>query len=102
MDPFKTYEAKPKFRAPPKLTAADAEIVAIRALGFISADDTLLSRFVALTGCGLDEVRDRVQDPGFLGAVLDFLLGDEASVVAFAEATGLHPEAAMLARAKLV
>lgn len=101
MDPFKPYEPKPKLGAPPKLTQGDAEIVAIQALGFISTDDALLSRFVSLTGCGLDEVRGRVHDPGFLGAVLDFLLGDEAAVVAFAEATGLHPEAAMLARFKL-
>lgn len=101
MDPFKPYEPKPKLGAPPKLTPADAELVAIRALGFISADDDLLSRFVSLTGCGLDEVRARIGDPGFLGAVLDFLLGDEAAVLGFAEATGQHPETAMLARLKL-
>ena len=59
----------------------------IQALAFISADDALLSRFVSLTGCGLDEVRGRITEPGFLGAVLDFLLGDEAAVVAFAAAT---------------
>ena len=101
MDPFKPYQPKPKLGAAPKLYVADAEIIAIRALGFISGDDALLSRFVTLTGCGIDEVRGRVHEPGFLGAVLDFLLGDEAAVVAFAEATALHPEAAMLARLKL-
>jgi Protein of unknown function (DUF3572) len=101
MDPFKPYQPKPKLGVPPKLLVADAEVIAIRALGFISGDDTLLSRFVTLTGCGIDEMRGRIHDPGFLGGVLDFLLGDEVAVIAFAEATALHPEAAMLARCKL-
>lgn len=101
MDPFKPYQARPRVAAAPKLSRSDAETVAIQAIAFISADDVLLSRFVTLTGCGLDVLRDRVSDPEFLGAVLDFVLGDEACVVAFAEQSGLHPEAASLARRML-
>ena len=82
-------------------TAVDAEVVAIRALGYIAADETLFERFLALTGFGAEDIRERVTDPGFLGGVLDFLLGDERLVIAFAEASDLAPEVPMMARRKL-
>lgn len=100
MDPFKPYQPKLK-TAPAKLTPQDAEAVALKALTFIAADDALLSRFVALTGCGIDDLRLRLSDPAFLGAVLDFVLGDEATTVAFAEREGFPPETTALARALL-
>lgn len=100
MDPFKPYTPR-KVTAPSKLTVDDAEAVALKAIAFIAADDQLLSRSVALTGCGLDDVKRRMADRAFLGAVLDFVLGDEGTVVAFAEHEGMHPETPMLARAKL-
>lgn len=101
MDPFKPYQPKARPAAPPRLSPEDAQVVALQALGFIAGDDALLSRFVALTGCGLDEVKARIGDAGFLGAVLDFLLADEPSLLAFAESAGLAPETPMLARQKL-
>ena len=79
----------------------DAQAVALQALAHIAGDEELLSRFVALTGCGADEIRSRIADDGFLGGVLDFILGDEATLIAFAEATGLPPETPMAARARL-
>jgi hypothetical protein len=82
-------------------TAVDAEVVAIRALGYIAADETLFNRFLALTGLGADDIRERVTEPTFLGAVLDFILGDERLVIAFAEASDLAPEVPMMARRKL-
>lgn len=101
MDPFKPYQPRSRPLAPPKLTRDDAAAVALKALAFVAADDVLLSRFVALTGCGLDDIKTRMADEGFLGAVLDFLLGDDAAVVAFAASEGLAPETPMLARQKL-
>lgn len=91
---------KPR-QALPRLTAADAEAVALTAVAFVAADDALLSRFVALTGCGADDIRPRLAEPAFLGAVLDFLLGDEPTTLAFAEAEGFPPETVGLARALL-
>lgn len=101
MDPFKPYQPKARPAAPPKLTADDAQAVALKALVFIAGDDALLSRFVTLTGCGLDDIKARMADAAFLAAVLDFLLGDEPSLLAFTEAEGLAPETPMLARLKL-
>ena len=98
MDPFKPYTPTKRPAAPPKLTPEDAQTVALKAIGFIAADDDLLSRFVALTGCGQDEIRARIADPAFLGGVLDFILNDEATLVAFAEAVELAPETPMTAR----
>jgi hypothetical protein len=100
MDPFKPYEPKQR-SVPPKLTAVDAEAVALQAVAWIVADDAVRDRFVALTGCGADELRLRLAQPAFLGAVLDFLLGNEADVIAFAAHAGLAPETVLLARSLL-
>jgi len=101
MDPFKPYQPRPKTAPPPKLTTSDAEAVALAAVAWIVADDAMLTRFVTLTGCGADEIRLRLGQPAFLGAVLDFLLGNEADVIAFAAHQGFAPETPMLARAML-
>ncbi len=79
----------------------DAEVVAIRALGYIAGDRVLFERFLALTGLGAEDIEDRAGEPEFLGAVLDFLLGDERLVIAFAEASGLAPQVPLMARRKL-
>lgn len=100
MDPFKPFELKPR-TAPAKLTVSDGEAVALQAVAWIVADDAMRDRFVALTGCGADEMRLRVGQPAFLGSVLEFVLGNEADVVAFAEHEGFSPEVPLLARAKL-
>lgn len=101
MDPFKPYEPRKRAAAPPKLTAEDAETVALKAVGFIAADDELMSRFVALTGCGAEELRARLADRAFLAAVLDFILADETTTLNFAEGEEFAPETPMLARMRL-
>ncbi len=102
MDPFKPYT--PQKRPPPApaiRSLEEAEAVALKALAFIAADDEILSRFVSLTGCGVDDIRHRIGDPGFLGGVLDFILTDEPTLLAFAEAAELAPETPMAARHRL-
>ncbi len=100
MDPFKPYHPSSR-TVVPKLSPSDAEAVALKAVAWIVADDAMLSRFMALTGCGGGELRQRIEQPAFLGAVLDFMLGDQATVLAFTAYEGLAPEVPMLARAKL-
>lgn len=90
----------PKKGTPAK-PPADPEAVALRAVAFVVADEDMLARFVALTGCGGDELRARLADPAFLGGVLDFVLADEATASAFADAEGLSPEALAAVRATL-
>lgn len=100
MDPFKPYQPKPKV-APVKMTPADAEALALKAIAWIVSDDEMRDRFIAVTGCSGDELRQRLEQPGFLGSVLDFVLADENSVLTFAGVAGVPPEAPMMARQKL-
>ncbi|MTJ83187.1 MAG: DUF3572 domain-containing protein [Telmatospirillum sp.] len=100
MDPFKPYEPKSR-PVVLRLTRPDAEALALKAIAFVVGDDTLLSRFLALTGCGVDDLRTRLGDPSFLGAVLDFVQGDEGTAAAFSLAEGLAPETLTQARALL-
>jgi hypothetical protein len=100
MDPFKPYTPRIRLVAP-KLDREGAEAVALRALSHVLSDTVLTDRFLQLTGCGPGEIRASATDPAFLGAVLDFLLADEASLLAFAESEGMAPETPALARSKL-
>ena len=78
-----------------------AEMLAIRALGWIAADDELAGAFLGASGAAAGDLRERAGDPEFLGFVLDFLLADEAALLAFCEATDTPPDAPMRARAQL-
>ncbi len=67
------------------------ESTAIAALGFLAAEESRLERFLALSGLGPHNLRQAAADPGFLAAVLDYVAGDEALLVAFAEQEGMNP-----------
>lgn len=101
MDPFKPYVPSKRSAPPLALTAEDAQAVALKAVAFIAADEGLLPRFVALSGCGLDDIRQRITDAAFLGGVMDFVLADEPTLLAFVAAAELPPETPMMARMKL-
>jgi hypothetical protein len=75
-----------------------AEIVAIQALSFVASDSGRLGLFLAETGIGPDTLRKSATEPKFLASVLDFVLRDDATVKAFAEASDLHPTNVAAAR----
>jgi len=102
MDPFKPYTPSKRPAAWPSVRSVeDAQTVALKAIGFVAADEELFSRFVALTGCGLDDIKSRIGEAAFLGGVLDFILADEPTLLAFVEAEELAPETPMAARNRL-
>ena len=68
-----------------------AEIVAVQALSFIASDPERLGLFLAETGIGPETLRTAAADPRFLASVLDFVMRDDATVKAFADASQLHP-----------
>jgi hypothetical protein len=68
-----------------------AEIVAIQALTFIAGEPGRLGLFLAETGIGPETLRTAAADPKFLASVLEFVMRDDATVKAFAEASQLHP-----------
>jgi uncharacterized protein DUF3572 len=83
------------------LSAEAAQAVALQALTHIAADEDLLGAFLAQTGLAVDELKTQATDPALLGGVLDFLMGDEASLVAFCEAAQMEPEMPGIARRSL-
>ncbi len=75
--------------------------LAVSGLAFIAADSDRLSRFLNLTGLGPHNLRIAAADPAFLSSVLDYLVGDEQLLLAFAADAGLKPEAVARAHAAL-
>jgi hypothetical protein len=78
-----------------------AETVAIQALSFLAGEPARLGRFLAETGLGPETLRTAAKSPEFLVSVLDFMLGDEALVKEFAQATDLKPSVVGAARLAL-
>ena len=78
-----------------------AETTALRALTWLLGNDELLPVFLGSTGASLADMRERAGEAEFLGSVLDFLMMDDAWVVAFCSASGLEYDAPMAARAAL-
>jgi hypothetical protein len=83
------------------LSRKDGEELAVAALGFLAAEPDRLDRFLALSGLGPQNLRAAAADPGFFAAVLDYLLGDEPVLLAFAAERGLAPERVAAARAAM-
>ena len=75
-----------------RLNHESAETLAIEALGFIAGEPESLGRFLAASGIGPATLRRAAGDPAFLAGVIDFVLGDEALLVAFARHAGIAPE----------
>ena len=68
------------------VTRAAAETLGLKALGWLVNSPEDLGRFLNISGCGTEELRNRASDPVFLGAVLDFLLSNDSLLRAFCEA----------------
>ncbi len=75
-----------------------AEFVAIQALSFLASDPERLGLFLTESGIGPQTLRTAATDPKFLAGVLDFIVRDDATVKAFADASQLTPEAVTNAR----
>lgn len=83
------------------MTAEQAEVIALQALGWLVGDDDLRDVFMGATGASADALRDQAGDPAFQAAVLDFLMLDDAWVIRFCDAHGLPYEVAQQARQAL-
>lgn len=83
------------------MQADEAELLALKALGWIAGHGELLPVFLGSTGASEEDLRMRAADPEFLGAVLDFLTMDDDWVMAFTAEAGLPPEAPLMAREAL-
>ena len=79
----------------------DPEALALRALAAMLAEERLATRLLATTGLDSDGLRQRLQEPALLGAVLDFLAANEPDLVSVAAAIGEEPESLTAAQAML-
>jgi hypothetical protein len=82
-------------------TAESAETLALQALGWLAANDDLMPVFMGATGASESDLKAQAADPTFLGAVLDFIMMDDAWVVAFCDSVSLPYAKLMMARAAL-
>lgn len=78
-----------------------AETLALNALAWLAGQDELLGVFLGSSGLAQSELAERAKEPEFLGAVLDFLLMDDAWIVAFADAHAVPYDQVMRARQAL-
>lgn len=83
------------------LTRESAETLALKALAWLVAEEDLLPVFLGSTGLGETDLRTRVGDPELSGAILDFLLMDDAWVTRFCDSTDTGYDQVMQARAVL-
>ncbi|PZQ51437.1 MAG: DUF3572 domain-containing protein [Rhodovulum sulfidophilum] len=75
--------------------------IAEQGLIWLAGEPDAMGAFLAASGLAPSDLRARVEEPEFLGFVLDFLLGDEATLLAFCGATGVAPAEPARARAML-
>jgi len=78
-----------------------AETLALKALAWLVTNDDLLPVFLGSTGASEGDLRAQASDPAFLGSVLDFLMMDDAWIIAFCDAHDIAYEHPMFARAAL-
>ena len=78
-----------------------AETLALRALAWLAGNDDLLPVFMGSTGATAADLRKAGDRPEVLASVLDFILANDAWVIACAGAMGTAPERIAAARAAL-
>ena len=76
----------------------DPQALALSALGWVLADEDRAGRLLALTGLTPEALREGLGDTAVLGAVLEFLCGHEADLVAAAHELGVEPQVLAQAR----
>lgn len=82
----------------PETNKDDDATLVLQALTWLMSDDARASRFLALTGIGVDDLRRRVEDVALLEAVIGFLEAHQPDLIACADALGLSPARLISAR----
>ncbi|HLH94677.1 MAG TPA: DUF3572 domain-containing protein [Xanthobacteraceae bacterium] len=81
--------------------AEAATEIAVAALSFLAQEPGRLAGFLAATGIGPQSLRAAAHEPGFLLGVLEYLVGDESLLLAFAAERELDPQEVAQAREAL-
>jgi hypothetical protein len=83
------------------MDAASAEILALKALGFLAESEGSLNRFLSVSGLDAQGLRVRASEPEMLAAVMDFLLSDDGLLTGFCESEGIEPRTVHRMRSQL-
>ncbi len=81
-----------------RISEEKAAEIAVLALTFLASNEEEMYRFLNLTGMAAENLRDSASNPGFLVAVLDYLLGFEPTLLRFAEEIKTDPQYVVDAR----
>ena len=73
-----------------QMTPRSAEALALKALEFLANSPDNLSGFLAATGINGYDLRERVEEPAVLAAVIDFMLKNEGLLVEFCDTTSIR------------
>jgi hypothetical protein len=77
--------------------APEPAVLALLALAHVAGDEAMGPRFLALTGMDADALRANAGRAETLTALLDYLMANEADLIATADALGVTPD--LLAKA---
>ena len=80
------------------MTRDQAELLALEGLQFIAGDEDQLSRFLALTGISPADLREAATSTALLSGILDYFMGDEPTLIAFAATRNRKPQDIAIAR----
>lgn len=78
-----------------------AETHALSALAWLASEDDIFPVFLGASGASESDLRARASDAEFLASVLDFILMDDAWVLACSEAIAVAPDDIVRIRALL-
>lgn len=73
------------------MTEDRAEALALQVLTFVLTDPKQIARFLALTGTTPQDLRDVASSRELQVATLEYLLSDEALLLAFCQENGVDP-----------
>ncbi|OZA10448.1 MAG: hypothetical protein B7Y02_10650 [Rhodobacterales bacterium 17-64-5] len=78
-----------------------AQIIALQALSWLATEEAMLLDFLQASGASPADLRMRAGDPDFQIAILEFLMTNDAWIVAFCDAHALAYTDPATARAAL-
>lgn len=80
------------------ISSETAQTIALQALAWLVANEDLLPVFLGSTGASEADIRARAAEPDFLASVLDFIVMDDAWVIAFCDTQGIAYDQVVQAR----
>lgn len=72
--------------------SVDTQNISLSILTWMASEPDIMGRFLNLSGLHPNDLRNLINDPGFLAGLLDFIMNHEPDLLAFCEATGNNPE----------